>query len=281
MTDKPQWTGTTEILKSGNIPRYDYAEMAAKAMAALAHYNELCTRERGEVVQFDDVNRDTAQKALQGAKDAGRQNLSASEVYTILDAYRIPAAKWRLTNTPEEAAKAAEEIGLPVVLKADSEAIVHKSDVGGVKVNLQDANAVKSAAQEMVKKFGAKGLRFFVQEFMPAGREVIIGAKAEAGLGHTVMFGLGGVMVELMKDVSFELTPIAPGEAKEMLTSIKSYPLLSGFRGQEGVDQQKLIEVIQRVSQLVTDLPMIQEMDLNPIIAYKDRAFAVDARILI
>jgi len=167
------------------------------------------------------------------------------------------------------------------VLKADSEEIVHKSDVGGVKVNLQDAEAVKTAAQEMVDKFGAKGLKFFVQEFMPGGKEVIIGAKAEQGLGHTVMFGLGGVMVELMKDVSFELTPIASGEAKEMLTSIKSYPLLSGFRGQEGVDQQKLIEVIQRVSQLVTDLPMIQEMDLNPIIAYKDRAFAVDARILI
>jgi acyl-CoA synthetase (NDP forming) len=281
MTDKPQWTGTTAILKSGNIPCYNYAEMAAKAMAALTHYSQACSREIGEVVRFDDVDRDTAQKALQGAKAAGRKNLSASEVYTILDAYRIPAAQWRLTDTPEEAAKAAEEIGLPVVLKADSEAIVHKSDVGGVKVNLQDAKAVKSAAQEMVNKFGAKGLRFFVQEFMPAGREVIIGAKAEAGLGHTVMFGLGGVMVELMKDVSFELTPIASGEAKEMLTSIKSYPLLSGFRGQEGVDQQKLIEVIQRVSQLVTDLPMIQEMDLNPIIAYKDRVFVVDARILI
>jgi acetyltransferase len=281
MTDKPQWTGTTAILKSGNIPCYDYAEMAAKAMAALARYNAVSTREIGEVVQFDDVDRDTAQKALQGAKGAGRQNLSASEVYTILDAYRIPAAQWRMTDTPDEAAKAAEEIGFPVVIKADSEEIVHKSDVGGVKVNLQDAGAVKSAAQEMVKKFGSKGLRFFVQEFMPGGKEVIIGAKAEEGLGHTVMFGLGGVMVELMKDVSFELTPIASGEAKEMLTSIKSYPLLSGFRGQEGVDQGKLVEVIQRVSQLVTDLPMIQEMDLNPIIAYEDRVFVVDARVLI
>ena len=281
MTDKPQWTGTTEILKSGDIPRYDYAEMAAKAMAALARYNAVSTREIGKVVQFDDVDKNTAQKVLQEAKDAGRQNLSASEVYSILDAYRIPAAQWRMTNTPGEAAKAAEEIGLPVVIKADSEEIVHKSDVGGVKVNLQDAEAVKSAALEMEKKFGSKGLRFFVQEFMPGGKEVIIGAKSEKGLGHTVMFGLGGVMVELMKDVSFELTPIASGEARQMLTSIKSYPLLSGFRGQAGVDREKLIDVIQRVSQLVTDLPMIQEMDLNPIIAYEDRVFVVDARILI
>jgi acetyltransferase len=281
MTDKPQWTGTTEILKSGDIPRYDYAEMAAKALAALSHYNDVRSREIGEVVQFDDVGKDTAQKVLQEAKDAGRQNLSASEVYTILDAYRIPAAQWRMANTPGESGTAAEGIGLPVVIKADSEEIIHKSDMGGVKVNLQDAKAVESAALEMENKFGSKGLRFFVQEFMPGGKEVIIGAKAEKGLGHTVMFGLGGVMVELMKDVSFELTPIASGEAKQMLTSIKSYPLLFGFRGQAGVDQEKLIEVIQRVSQLVTDLPMIQEMDLNPIIAYEDRAVVVDARILI
>ena len=113
------------------------------------------------------------------------------------------------------------------------------------------------------------------------GKEFLLGIKKDTTFGHVILFGIGGIYTELMKDVSFELTPIASGEAKEMLTSIKSYPLLSGFRGQEGVDQQKLIEVIQRVSQLVTDLPMIQEMDLNPIIAYKDRAFAVDARILI
>lgn len=281
MTDKPQWTGTTEILKSGNIPCYDYAEMAAKALAALSRYNDMCSRETGEVVHFDDVDRDAAQKVLQGAKDAGRKNLSASDVYTLLGAYRIPAADWRMAGNPEEAGKFAAEIGFPVVIKADSEEIVHKSDVGGVKVNLQDAEAVKSAAAEMEKKFGPKGLRFFVQKFMPGGKEVIIGAKAEPGLGHTVMFGLGGIMVELMKDVSFELTPIASGEAKEMLTSIKSYPLLSGFRGDKGVDREKLAGVIQRVSQLVTELPEIQEMDLNPIIAYEDRVFVVDARIII
>jgi acetyltransferase len=281
MTDKPQWTGTTEILKSGNIPCYDYAEMAAKAVVALAQYNEVCTREIGDVSQFSDVDKDTAQKFLQGAKGSGKQNLSASEVYTILDAYRIPAAQWKIADTPEDAAKAAEEIGFPVVLKAESEEIIHKSDVGGVKINLPDVEAVKIAAMEMKKKIGAKRLRFLVQKFMPGGKEVIIGAKAEKGLGHTVMFGLGGVMVDLMKDVSFELTPIASGEAKQMLTSIKSYPLLSGFRGQPGVDQGKLIEVIQRVSQLVTDFPIIQEMDLNPIIAYEARIFTADARILI
>jgi acyl-CoA synthetase (NDP forming) len=281
MTDKPQWTGTTAILKSGNIPCYDYAEMAARALAALTHYHELRSRQTGAVVHFDDVDSNSVQEILAEAQRAGRQNLSAAEVYDLLGAYAIPVARWRMTRSPGEAAKAAAEIGFPVVLKADSAEIVHKSDVGGVKINLQHGEAVNAAALDFEKKFAGKGLRFFVQEYLPGGREVIIGAKAEPGLGHTVMFGLGGVMVELRKDVAFELTPIASGEAREMLTSIKSYPLLSGFRGQEGVDLEKLIEVIQRVSQLVTDFPAIREMDLNPIIANKDRAIVVDARILI
>ncbi len=281
MTDKPQWTGTTAILKSGDIPCYDYAEMAAKALAALAHYNELRSRKLGKAIGFTDVNRAKAEKIIQEAKGAGRQVLSSSQVYELLDAYAIPTADWRMANTAQEAEKAAAEIGLPVVIKADAEKIVHKSDVGGVALDLKDAAAVKSAAQGMEKKFGPQGLRFFVQKYMPGGREVIIGAKAEPGLGHTVMFGLGGVYVELMKDVSFELTPVTAFEAGEMISSIKAYPLLSGFRGEKGVNQERLAEILQRVSQLVTELPMIQEMDLNPIIAYEDRVFVVDARILI
>ena len=181
----------------------------------------------------------------------------------------------------EEAAKAAGEIGFPVVVKADSESIVHKSDVGGVAVDLKDAGAVKAAVEGMASKFGTEGLKFFVQRYLPGGREVIIGAKAEKGLGYTLMFGLGGVYVELMKDVSFELTPLTDVEARAMLTSIKSYPLLSGFRGAKGVNRDKLVEVLQRVSQLVTELPGIEEMDLNPVIAFEDNVYVVDARIKI
>ena len=281
MTDKPQWTGTTAILKSGHIPCYDFAEMAAKALAALTRYNEVRSREIGEVVHFDDVDLPKAEKIIRKAQNAGREILSSLEVYELLSAYGISAADWRMAENAEGAGKAAAEIGFPVVVKADSQAIVHKSDVGGVALDLKDADAVKSAAKEMEMKFGPKGLRLFVQKYMPGGKEVIIGAKAEKGLGHTLMFGLGGVYVELMKDVSFELTPITSGEAKEMLCSIKSYPLLSGFRGEKGVDQEKLLAVLQRVSQLVTELPMIQEMDLNPIVAYENKACVVDARIKI
>lgn len=281
MTDKPQWTGTTALLKSGDIPCYDFPEMAAKVLAALTRYGEVRSRDVGRVVRFDDVDRGKAEGILKAAKDAGREILSSAEVYELLGAYGIPAAGWRMVDNAGDTGKAAGEIGFPVVLKADSEAIVHKSDVGGVVVDLKDADAVTAAAKEMEKKFGPKGLRFFIQKYLPGGREVIVGAKAEKGLGHTLMFGLGGVYVELMKDVSFELTPVTAFEAKQMLTSIKSYPLLAGFRGDKGVNREKLVEVLQRVSQLVTDLPNIEEMDLNPIIAYEDNVYVVDARVKI
>ena len=281
MTDKPQWTSTTAQMKAGGIPCYDYPEMAAKALAAMTRYNDLRNREIGTVNTFDDVDKSKAQNLLTKAKNANRTILTAAEVYEILAAYSIPAAPWKIADSIDTAVEAAEEIGFPVVIKADSEKIIHKSDVGGVAVNLTDKAAVKSTVKEMTDKFGADELKFFVQKFMPGGQEVIVGAKIEPGLGHLVMFGLGGVTVELFKDVSFEITPVSDSEAKQMLSSIKAYPLLSGFRGTKSVGQEKLVEVIERVSQLVTELPAIQEMDLNPIIAYEDTICVVDARISI
>jgi len=153
--------------------------------------------------------------------------------------------------------------------------------MGGVAVDLADGAAVKAAIEKMQGNFSADDLRFFVQKYLPGGLELIMGAKAEVGLGHTVMFGLGGIYVEIMKDVVFNLTPVSSGEAKEMLSSIKGSALLEGVRGQKGVDQAKLIEIIQRLSQLLTDLPAIQEMDLNPLMAFEDQVLVVDARISI
>ena len=281
MTDKPQWTGTTAILKEGGIPCYNFPEMAAKALAALTRYNKLRTRPLVEPVTFNDVDSKKAKAILQKAMDSGRQILSAADVLEFLTSYRIPVAEWKIAHDAESAQKAAEEIGYPVVIKADSEKIIHKSDVGGVALNITGDDAVKSTVKTMQKKFGEQGLKFFVQKYLSAGTEVIIGAMAEKGLGHMIMFGLGGILVELFKDVSFEITPVNIFEAKEMLTSIRSHKLLSGFRGKPGVDQEKLVEIIQRVSQLVMENRQIQEMDLNPIIAYEDNVYVVDARIKI
>jgi acetate---CoA ligase (ADP-forming) len=281
MTDKPQWTGTTAILKDGGIPCYNFPEMAAKSLAALTRYNKQKSRLLGEAQRFTDVQAAQAEKIVQKAKAENRAMLFSAEVYELLGLYKIPAAQWKMAATAAEAVEAAKRIGFPVVVKADSQAIVHKSDVGGVAVNLQNENSVKDAVTGMTQKFGAQGLRFLVQQYVPGEIEIIIGAKAEPGLGHIIMFGLGGVLVELMKDVSFEITPVSKTEAEDMLRSIKSYPVLAGYRGKKGVDQAKLVEIIQRISQLVTDVPAIKEMDLNPIVMSKNNLFTVDARIII
>jgi acyl-CoA synthetase (NDP forming) len=279
MTNRRQWTEVVRILKEGEVPNYALPTAAAGALAAMAQYNEIRSRDIGEARTFDDVDKARAEELLRKAKEAGREILSAAEAYGILAAYGIPAADWRIAYNAAEAEHAAAEIGFPVVVKADSESIVHKSDMGGVAVNLQDDSAVRSAVERMGKTFKAKDSRFFIQKYVPGGREVIVGAKAERGLGHLVMFGIGGIYVEILEDVVFKIAPVTTVEAREMLSSLKMTPLLQGVRGEAGVDEGALIELIERISQLVTELPMIQELDLNPVIAFEDRAFVVDARV--
>jgi acetyltransferase len=281
MTDKRQWTETLRILEDGGVPCYSFPGTAARALVALAQYNKVRSREIGAVQEFDDVDRGRAQAILQAATDAGREILSASEVYELLTAYGIPVADWRVVHDAGAAEKAAAAIGFPVVVKADAESIVHKSDVGGVAVDLPGGDAVRSAVREMEQRFDAPDLGFLVQKYLPGGMEVIVGAKAEQGLGHLVMFGVGGIYVEILEDVVFKLAPVTTTEAREMLSSIKAAPLLKGVRGERGVDEAGIMEIIQRLSQLVTDWPMIQELDLNPIIAYEERVFAIDARVMV
>ncbi len=279
MTDKQQWAEVVRILRDGGVPCFPLPGEAARAMAALVQYQAIRTREARTVHHFSDVTPEKARKILTAVRKAGRAQLSAAEVYGILDAYKIPVAKWRITSTPAEAADAAARIGFPVVLKADASSVLHKSDTGGVALNLTSANAVKTAAAQMKKAIAAPDLRFFVQKYLPGGIELIMGAKAEEGLGHAVVFGLGGIFVEVMKDVVFNLTPVSAAEAREMLGSIKAAALLEGVRGHAGVNRERLVEMLQRLSQLLGDLPEIQEMDLNPVMAFADKAYVVDARI--
>lgn len=279
MTDRQQWSEVVRILREGGVPCYPLPGEAARAMAALVHYHVIRSRETAAAQTFADAQPDKARKIMAKARAAGRTQLAAAEVYGILDAYKIPTAKWRLAAGPAEAAEAAAQIGFPVVVKADAESVLHKSDMGGVAVNLASASAVKRAAALMQKAITAPDLRFFVQKYLPGGLEIIMGAKAEEGLGHAVVFGMGGIHVEVLKDVVFNLTPVSAPEAREMLAAVKSAALLSGVRGQPGVNREKLAEILQRLSQLLTDLPEIQEMDLNPIMAFVDQAFVVDARI--
>ena len=279
MTDKQQWSEVVRILREGGVPCYPLPGETARAMAALVQYNAIRSRKTAAVQPFSDVKPDKARKIMDKARSTGRNSLAAAEVYGILEAYKIPVAKWKLAATPAEAAEAAAKIGFPVVIKADAASVLHKSDMGGVALNLSSASAVKNAATQMRKAITAPDLRFFVQKYLPDGLELIMGAKAEEGLGHAVVFGLGGIYVEVMQDVVFNLTPVSATEAREMLAAIKGAPLLQGVRGQKGVDQDRLTGILQRLSQLLTDLPEIQEMDLNPIKAFADKVFVVDARI--
>jgi acetyltransferase len=234
-----------------------------------------------EAVKIFNVDRTRAAAIIQEARGAGRKMLSSSAAADLLRCYGIPVASGEIAGTAEEAVAAAAKIGYPVAVKADAGSVIHKSEAGGVALNLTGSDAVRNAVNAMKKRIDAPDLKVLVQKYVPGGKEIIIGATQEKGLGHLIMFGLGGVMVELLKDVAFELTPVSATEANEMLRSVKSYPLLAGYRGDKGVDQKLVVEIIQRVSQLVTDLPAVREMDLNPIIAFEDKMVTVDARIIV
>jgi len=279
MTDRRQWTETVKILQDGGVPCFSLPGVAARALPAMASYNKIRMKEAGDLKTFSDVDKNKAAAIMQEAVSSGRKMLAADDVYGILDAYKIPTAGWAVVSSPEEAEKAAADIGFPVVVKADSESIIHKSDMGGVAVNLADGAAVRETVAQMQAKFQADDLKFLVQKFTPGGTEVIMGAKAEEGLGHLIMFGMGGIYVEVLKDVVFNLTPLTTVEAEDMLSEIRLAPLLEGVRGQKGVDRVGLQDVLLRLSQLLGDLPEIQELDLNPTLAFTESTCVVDARI--
>ncbi|MCX6311177.1 MAG: acetate--CoA ligase family protein [Bacteroidetes bacterium] len=272
---------TTKIMKDGGVPCYAFPTTAAKALGALYKYHKVSTRNIGEAKNFTDVKKENALAIINEARKENKSFLSSAQVYKLLAQYGIPVADWRIADSIDDAVKAAAEIGFPVVVKADAESLVHKSDMGGVAINLKNADDVRSVVEKMKDKFNAPDLKFFIQKFLPGGRELIAGVSAKKDLGHLIMFGLGGIYVEVMKDVVFKIAPVTEVEANEMLSKIKAAKLLDGVRGEKAIHKASVIEIIQRLSQLVCDLPMIEEMDLNPIMAFEDKAFVVDARIKI
>jgi acyl-CoA synthetase (NDP forming) len=220
------------------------------------------------------------------AKTDGRKLLTEVESKDILEEAGIPTARARLATTADEAVAAAREMGFPVALKIVSPDITHKSDVGGVKLDLTTPDEVKAAFDEIVaaaKKAqpDAKVDGVSVQKMARPGIEVIMGMSQDAQFGPVLMFGLGGILVEVLKDVSFRLVPITPRDARQMIQEIKGRPLLEGYRGQEPADVEALEKLLLRLSDFIEKHPEIAELDLNPIFAYKDGAVAVDARIIL
>jgi len=225
-------------------------------------------------------------KILGQAKKEGRHALLEPEAKVICQEYGIPVTKFKVAHNEAEAANCAQEIGYPVVMKIVSPDIIHKSDAGGVIVNLKTATDVKAAYSKIlqnVKNYNAnaKIVGILVQEMAPPSTETIVGAIKDPQFGPTIMFGLGGIFVELLKDVNFRVAPITAEDAKEMITQLKAYPLLKGFRNSPPADIDALVGILCATSKLVTENPDIKELDLNPVLAYQTGAKTVDARIIL
>jgi acyl-CoA synthetase (NDP forming) len=225
-------------------------------------------------------------KIIENARKQGRAVLTEIEAKQVFKEIGINVVETRLATSRKQAAEISADIGFPVVLKIASPDIVHKSDAGGVKMGLKNKAEVEKAYGEIMaaakQKFPTANIEgAAVQKMARPGVEIIIGVFKDAQFGPVIMFGLGGIFVEVLKDVSFRIVPIARRDAAEMIKEIKGYPLLQGYRGHEAADLPSLEDILLKVSDLVERTPEIKEIDLNPIFAYKDSAVAVDARIVL
>jgi len=276
-----------DILKERCVPNYQFPESAVRSLAQMVKYENWLVRPRTDVKVFD-VDRAKAQSIIDGAIADGRTQLPEIESLELLQSYGFPVPAFGHAPDPDKAVETAEKLGYPVVLKISSPDILHKTDVGGVKLNLRDAKAVRAAAVEILETSrrlvpNARIWGVTVEPMSKPGREVILGMTRDPRFGPILMFGLGGIYTELLKDVSFRLAPVRELGAQRMVDSLKTKALFDTFRGSEPADKDAMYDSIMRLSQLVTDFPMIKEMDINPMLVYPvgQGAAVVDARIIL
>lgn len=225
-------------------------------------------------------------KIVEEARSKGRKFLLEHEAKNICKEYGIPITQLKIAHTAEEASEFSEQIGYPIVLKIVSPDVLHKFDVGGVILNVNSQKEARKAYNQIVEniknhKPDARIDGILVQEMAPCGTEIIVGSIKDAQFGPTLMFGLGGTFVEVMKDVSFRIAPITEADAQEMISEIRAYPILQGYRGQQPCDISAIIRILLSTSKLVMDHQEIKELDLNPVIVYEKGAKTVDARIIL
>ena len=276
--------GRAELHKAG-IPAYVFPESAARGLAALLRHRTWTARPAVPVEPFP-VDQARAARALAGGRAEGARKIGELQALELLAAYGIPIVETRLAASPEEAARLATAVGFPVALKAIAPELVHKTDVGGVRLGLTTPVEVAAAAAEMVDQVerAMPGLHLtglLVQRMIAGGRETIVGMSRDPAFGPLLMFGLGGIYVEALKDVVFRVAPIQALDAHDMVRSIRGVALLDGIRGAPPVAFGALTDVLLRVSQLVMDHPQIAELDLNPLLAFPDGVLAVDARVVL
>jgi 4-hydroxybutyrate---CoA ligase (ADP-forming) len=263
-------TENKKILTEGGIPHFMYAEPAIKALYGMYVYRNWISSPRGVLREFG-VDKERVKSILDKIKLEGRKNALEEEGYGVLSSYGFSTPKSILGTTEEECAKAANQIGYPIVMKIVSPDIIHKSDAGGVKVGLKNEKEIRSAFREIMinakaykSEASIKGV--LIQEMITSAKEVILGAKQDPLFGPLVMVGLGGIYVEVLKDVVFRLAPIDEQEAENMVNSIKAIKLLKGVRGEAPSDLASVVDCLLRLSQLITDFPEIEEFDINPLL---------------
>jgi acetyl coenzyme A synthetase (ADP forming)-like protein len=269
--------GAPNILSS--IPSYEFPESAASALAKVTAYGEWRRKPLGTVPTFSDIRADDAKAIVDRALARGGGWLSPVEIGELFSAAGIPAAKSRLVSNLDDALKAAAEIGFPVALKATGPAIIHKTEVGGVALNLADETAVRRAYDDMATRLGADLTGVIVQEMVSGGVEVVVGATLDKIFGPLVLYGSGGILVELLNDVAFRINPLTDTDVRDMINEVKGTALLRGYRGSRPADEAALSELILRVSALLEICPQIQEMDANPVKVLVNGAIVVDARM--
>ncbi len=283
----PSMKPAVDVLAEYGVPNYRFPENAVRALDAMYRHRQWIERVQEDPKHFAG-NRETVSTVFRDVRERGRFTLAEGDARAVVSAYGFRVPKSVLAATKDSAVKAAEEIGYPVVLKVASPDILHKSDVRGVRLGLEGPEDVGRAFEGIVEGVrrripGARIDGVFVQEMVRGGREVILGASYDAQFGHLIMFGLGGIYVEMLKDVSFRIAPVTPSDAWEMVKEIRSYPLLKGARGEGALDIDAVVEGIQRLSQLVMDFPEIRELDINPLVVlpHGSGAVAIDARATI
>jgi acetyltransferase len=276
------------ILTQARLPHYDFPEEAARSLAAMARYALSLQDRRYDIKTFTDVDGAKVKAVIQTARGEGRHLLLEPEAHEIFQAYGFPVTPWRWAKSAEEAVDGAAALGLPVALKVVSPDIIHKTDVGGVRLKLatpaevrrgyQDLLAAVSAARPQAKLAGV-----LVQKMAPKGQETILGMTRDPQFGPLLMFGLGGTNVEIFQDVIFRLAPISEMWAHRMFQELKGFPLLKGFRGAPPADLETIAQCLERLSQLVLDFPEIRELDINPLMVFAEGqgAAVLDARIFV
>ncbi len=275
-----------EYLKEHDIPVYIFPEAIAKTLATIYKYKERLARPRGKSRTFK-VDANKVRRIVDEAIGNGQQAIVGEAAIDMLAAYGIPVAGYRYAKSAGKAVEVARRIGYPVVMKISSPPIVHKTEMGGVMVDLRTDKEVQSAFKALRERVGeVKGHEVFsvaMQQMISGGIETVMGMIDDPSFGPLIMFGLGGIYVEIMKDVSFRINPLTDERAKEIVRSLRSYPLLTGFRGAPPVDLETVEETLLRLSQFVEDFDCFSEIDINPFIASPDRSNckAVDARFIV